>query len=61
MGGALSHAWLNAFGKLRWYTERCQAYVVFWLALDCVVVIIRRLIRGAWTKYRWGDRPSRLP
>jgi hypothetical protein len=43
------------------HTERCQAYVVFWLALDCVVVIIRRLIRGAWTKYRWGDRPSRLP
>jgi len=31
-----SHAWLNAFGKLRWCTERRQAYVVFWLALDCV-------------------------
>jgi hypothetical protein len=43
------------------HTERCQANVVFWLALDCVVVIIRRLNRGAWTKYRWGDRPSRLP
>jgi hypothetical protein len=36
MGGALSHAWLNAFGKLRWCTERRQAHVVFWLALDCV-------------------------
>jgi len=53
-----SHAWLNAFGKLRWCTERRQACVVFWLALACVVVIIRRLVRGAWTKYRCGDRPS---
>jgi hypothetical protein len=36
MGRALSHAWPNAFGKLRWCTERRQAYAVFWLALDGV-------------------------
>lgn len=36
-----SHAWLNAFGKLRWCTERRWVCVAFWLALACVVVIIR--------------------
>jgi transposase len=52
-----SHAWLNAFGKLRWCTERQQACVAFWLALACAVVIIRRLVRRAWTHYRWATRP----
>jgi hypothetical protein len=52
-----SHAWLNAFAKLRWCTERRRACVVFWLALACVIVIIRR----AWTHYRWDGRPERRP
>jgi IS5 family transposase len=56
-----SHAWLNAFGKLRWCTERRRACVVFWLALACVIVIIRRLVRRAWTHYRWDGRPHRRP
>jgi hypothetical protein len=54
-----SHAWLNTFGKLRWCTERRQACAAFYLTLACVVVIIRRLIRQAWTHYRWPTRPSR--
>jgi hypothetical protein len=53
-----SHAWLNAFGKLRWCTERRWVCVAFWLALACVVVIIRRLVRCAWTRYRWDRRPT---
>jgi transposase len=56
-----SHAWLNAFGKLRWCTERRRVCVAFWLALACVVVIIRRLVRCAWTRYRWDRRPHRRP
>jgi transposase len=56
-----SHAWLNASGKLRWCTERRGACVAFWLALACVVVIIRRLVRCAWTQYRWDRRPHRRP
>lgn len=56
-----SHAWLNAFGKLRRCTERRRVCVAFWLALACVVVIIRRLIRRAWTQYRWDSRPGRHP
>jgi transposase len=56
-----SHAWLNAFGKLRWCTERRRACVEFWLALACVIVILRRLVRRAWTHYRWDGRPHRRP
>jgi hypothetical protein len=56
-----SHAWLNAFGKLRWCTERRWVCVAFWLALACVVVIIRRLVRCAWTRYRWDRRPHCRP
>jgi transposase len=56
-----SHAWLNGFGKLRWCTERRQVCVAFWLALACVIVIIRRLVRQAWTQYRWEHRSSRRP
>jgi hypothetical protein len=56
-----SHAWLNAFGKLRWCTERRRACAAFWLALACAVVVIRRLVRRAWTQYRWPARPPRRP
>jgi IS5 family transposase len=56
-----SHAWLNGFGKLRWCTERRRACVEFWLALACVVVVIRRLVRRAWVHYRWEGRPRRPP
>ena len=55
-----SHAWLNAFGKLRWCTERRRLCVQFYLALACVIVIVRRLVRRIWTHYRW-DTPSATP
>ena len=56
-----SHAWLNAFGKLRWCTERRWLCVAFYVALACVIVIVRRLIRRVWTHYRWDTRPRRRP
>jgi hypothetical protein len=56
-----SHAWLNGLGKLRWCTERRRACVAFWLALACVVVIVRRLVRRTWTQNHWDNRPQRRP
>jgi transposase len=56
-----AHAWLNAFGKLRWCTERRRACVEFYLALAMAVVVVRRLVRRAWTRYRWEGRPRRRP
>jgi uncharacterized membrane-anchored protein len=43
------------------FCERRRAWVVFWLALACVVVVIRRLVRCVWTSYRWDGRPRRRP
>jgi hypothetical protein len=51
----------NAFGKLRWCTERCRRVLEFYLALAHAVIIVRRLIRRAWCRYRWVARPRRCP
>jgi hypothetical protein len=44
-----THAWGNAFGKLRWCTERRRRVVEFYLALAHPIIIVRRLVRRAWT------------
>lgn len=56
-----THAWMNAFKKLVWGTERRVRVVRFWVAFASVVVIVRRLIRHGWTCYRWDGRPNRRP
>ena len=42
-----THAWGNAFGKLRWCTERRRRAVEFYLALAHVIIIVGRLVRRA--------------
>lgn len=56
-----TNAWTNAHKKLVWCTERRASVVAFWLAFSAVVIIVRRLIREAWTRYRWEGRPARKP
>jgi transposase len=56
-----THAWSNQYGKLRWCTERRRLVVEFWLALASAVIVCGRLIRRAWTHYRWQGRPRRRP
>jgi len=56
-----THAWANQYGKLRWCTERRRLVVQFWLALASAVIVLGRLVRRAWTHYRWDDRPHRRP
>jgi hypothetical protein len=56
-----SHAWGNQYGKLRWCTERRRLVVEFWLALANAVIVCGRLVRRAWTCYRWDSRPRRRP
>jgi hypothetical protein len=50
----------NQYGKLRWCTERRRVVVEFWLLL-ALALIVRNLIRRAWTTQRWNTRPSRRP
>jgi transposase len=56
-----TNSWHNAHKKLVWCTERRGRVVDFWMALSEVVIIVRRLVREGWTRYRWEGRPSRRP
>jgi transposase len=56
-----THAWANQYGKLRWCTERRRIVVPFWLLLALALIVVGRLIRRAWTDYRWEGRSRRRP
>ena len=56
-----TNSWQNAHKKLAWSTERRGRVVDFWMALSDAVIIVRRLVREGWTRYRWERRPSRRP
>jgi len=40
--------------------ERQRRVMVFWIAFSDVI-IVRRLMREGWVRYRWESRPSRRP
>jgi hypothetical protein len=44
-----------------WCTERKGRVIDFWVAFSEVIIIVRRLIRKAWTHYRWESRPLGRP
>ena len=54
-------SWHNAHKKLVWCTERVGRVIDFWVAFSDVVIIVRRLTREGWRRYRWEGRPSRRP
>ena len=56
-----TNSWHNAHKQLAWCTDRRGRDIDFWVAFSDVIIIVRRLIREAWTRYRWGTRPSRRP
>jgi hypothetical protein len=33
----------------------------FYVALANAIIIVRRLVREAWKRYRWDTRPKRFP
>jgi transposase len=56
-----THAWGNQYGTLRWCPERRRLVVEFWLALASAALVCGRLVRRAWTCYRWDGRSRRRP
>jgi transposase len=56
-----TNAWHNAHKKLVWCTEREDRVIDFWITFSNVIIVVRRLIREGWVRYRWEDRPSRRP
>ena len=51
----------RGFKKLLVCTERRTRVIEAFIALANAVIIVRRLVRQAWTSYRWEDRPARRP
>ena len=56
-----TNSWHNAHKKLVWCTEREGRVIDFWVGFSDVVIIVRRLIREGWMRYRWESRPPRRP
>ncbi|MEJ7632329.1 MAG: IS5 family transposase [Rubrobacteraceae bacterium] len=56
-----TNSWTNAHKKLVWCTDREGRVIDFWVAFSSVVIIVGRLVREAWRRYRWEGRPSRRP
>jgi len=56
-----TNSWHNAHKKLVWCTEREGRVIDSWVAFSDVVIIVRRLIREGWMRYRWESRPTRRP
>lgn len=53
-----THAWMNGYGKLRRCTEKTKAVVDLYLFLAAAIIVTRRLIQRARTRYRWPGRPT---
>jgi IS5 family transposase len=56
-----TNSWSNAHKKLVWCTEREGRVVDFWIAFSNSIIIVGRLLREIWSRYRWEGRPSRRP
>lgn len=57
-----TNSWHNrGFKKLQVYTERRVRVIEAFIALANAIIIVRRLIRHAWSTYRWDTRPDRRP
>jgi hypothetical protein len=56
-----TNSWSNAHKKLVWCTEREGRVIDFWLAFSAVIITVGRLVRQAWSRYRWEGRPRRRP
>jgi transposase len=56
-----TNAWHNNFTRLQRCYERDEDVIDAFFDLADAIITVRRLIREAWTLYRWDDRPARRP
>ncbi len=56
-----TNSWHNAHKKLSWCTERRGRVIDFWVAFSNALIMVGRLVRETWTRYRWDGRPLRRP
>ncbi len=56
-----TNAWHNSFNRLQRCHERNEDVIDAYFDLADAIITVRRLIREAWTLYRWDARPARRP
>ena len=56
-----TNAWHNSFNRLQRCYERREDVIDAFFDLADAIITVRRLIRQAWTLYRWDSRPARRP
>ena len=56
-----TNAWHNAFNRLQRCYERNEKVIDAFFDLADTIITLRRLIREAWTLYRWDTRPVKRP
>ena len=56
-----TNAWHNNFNKLQRCYERDEDVIDAYFDLADTIITVRRLIREAWTLYRWDTRPAKRP
>jgi hypothetical protein len=56
-----TNAWHNNFNRLQRCYERDEDVINAFFDLADTIITVRRLIREAWTLYRWEARPARRP
>jgi hypothetical protein len=61
VAGERTHAWATRSASSAGVPSGRRRVVEFYLALAQAIIIVRRLVRGAWTCYRWQARPARRP
>lgn len=56
-----TNAWHNNFNRLQRCYERDEQVIDAFFDLADAIITLRRLIREAWTLYRWDTRPAKRP
>jgi transposase len=56
-----TNAWHNNFNRLQRCYERDEDVIDAFFDLADTIITLRRLIREAWTLYRWDTRPAKRP
>jgi transposase len=56
-----TNSWHNNFNRLQRCYERDTDVIDAFFDLADTIITLRRLIREAWTLYRWDTRPARRP
>lgn len=56
-----TNAWHNAFNRLQRCYERTETVIDAFFDLADAIITVRKIIRYAWTNYRWHTRPKRRP